>query len=65
VIVVDEGRLERIPADSFWADPRWWTHLSMAMGCPASRAVQPIDRGRIAGFGEAGDPNDHSERIAV
>jgi hypothetical protein len=46
----------------FW---RFWTHLSLAMDCPETRAIEPPETGRVSVVPEVGGLHHHYERRAA
>lgn len=65
VIVVNEGHLKRILTEYFRYYHRWRTHRALDMDCPASREVQPVDRGGVVEVPEVGGLHHHYERVAA
>jgi putative transposase len=65
VIVLHERHLQRLLTDYFTYYHHWRTHLSLAMDCPKSRPIQPLDRGQVIAVPEAGGFHHHYERVAA
>ena len=65
VIVLSEGHLRRVLASYFQYYHRWRKHLSLTMGCPDTRPVQPPGQGAVVAFPEVGGLHHHYERVAA
>jgi putative transposase len=65
VIVLHEQHLQRILTSYFAYYHRWRTHLSLAMDCPLSRPVEPLEVGEVIALPEVGGLHRHYERQAA
>jgi putative transposase len=65
VIVLHEQHLQRILTSYFAYYHRWRTPLSLAMDCPLSRPVEPLEVGEVIALPEVGGLHHHYERQAA
>jgi hypothetical protein len=65
VIVFNERHLSRLLTEYVKYYHRFRTHLSLAMDCPESRAVQAPELGEVIEVAEVGGLHHHDERQAA
>ena len=65
VVVLSEGHLRRLLASYCHYYHGWRTHLSLAMGAPEGRRVQPPEQGAVIAFPDVGGLHHHYERVAA
>jgi putative transposase len=65
VLVLNEPHLRRLLTDDLAYDHGFRTHLSLAMDCPAPRAVVPPEAGAVIAVSEVGGLHHHDERRAA
>jgi putative transposase len=65
VIVLNEPPLRRLLTDYLAYYHGFRTHLSLAMDCPVSRAVEPPEAGEVIAVPEVGGLHHHYERRAA
>jgi hypothetical protein len=65
IIALNERHLTRILTNYVNYYHSWWTHLSLDMDSPESRATQPPCLGKVVQFLEVGGLHHHYERLAA